>query len=1381
MIWLLVYCLSCSAQHVAAEGVTTGSPLIPLTQEERDWLGNHPVIRLAPDPGFPPIEFIDDAGRYNGIAADYVALVEKNLGIRFTIVHFKNWEEVLEAAKNRSVDMLGAVSASEQRAGFLAFNHPYLELPGHIITNQNNTSAVSLDRLKGKKVAVVSGSIWQEFLERDFPEIELELVADATAGLNKVSFGTVDAMMVNRAVATHYTQKLSLTNLRVAGETDYYASYAFATRNDWPELNRILEKALLLIKPDTRSAILDKWIATNQINAQSPIPSVKTPSSILPGVEEIKAKIEELDKDSQLAKATRDQALELYRLILSRLEAAKLFREKAAKYDKSLDSAPAATARIRKETEIGIASGEPALDDTIPSGVSREQLQRRMDQEQAKLDDIRKTREELLERIKAQQGRPSKIQQAIAEIKLSLDRIQWQLAASTPPGEDPLIVEARRLSLIARKNAHAARITMLERELISYDTRLELLIAQHNRAQLLLSRAEAQIKRLQARLNVLLADEADDAKQAAIQNLQEVFGKHPILQDAAERNAELSEELSTITVWITEITDKRNTVRKQLTELNRDLQSIEQQLKIAGQSAALAEVLISQRRKLPNLNIYDRSVRERQSQITNARLREFQLNEQRRHSRAVEKDPYAPLAESLGTDLSGEQRTELNTQLQQLTTDRSELRNKLANAYSTYAKHLTTLNLDEQRLTDVVQGLKSLLDERLLWTATTSPVGPEWIEDSARAGKWSFSLENWKLMGWDLVRELGNAPLLSLGVFLVIFALLALRGYFRRREQTIAEHIGNPYRDSFVLTLELLLITVLWVIPVPLLMGFLAWLLRSSLEVTHFSAAVGHGLTRLTISFFFLEFYRRISQEQGLAQIHFKWSDQACEVLHHNLSWLRFFIYPTSFMLGLVELQPAELVDDAPGRGVFLIELLVLTVFFSRLMHPRRGVFGVALGERRQGWPWRLRYIWYPLAIAWPLALVGLTLYGYYYTATHLFFQIGYSFWSIVGVIVFYHLMLRWAMIAKQRLALARTLAASKAAKKAKAAHEAGEAAGEGVPDSLEPPESTVAKISEQTRALLRAVAAVILVILIWNMGADTAPLFDQLDQITLWHNAMVIDGVESLKPVTLWDLSLSAVALGLTLIAVQNLPGFLEISFLRQISLSRGALYAITTISRYVIIAVGVIIASNMIGLGWSKVQWLLAGLTVGLGFGLQEIFANFISGLILLFERPIRIGDTVTVGNTTGTVTRIRTRATTITDWDLKELIIPNKSFVTGDVVNWTLTDPVTRLIIRVGVARGSDIELTEKLMYDIARANPLVLKDPMPLVFFCGFGDSALTFELRVFFKDILHKMPLTHELNKAINKAFAEQGIEIAFPQRDLHIRSVDSLVKLHDRV
>jgi potassium efflux system protein len=243
------------------------------------------------------------------------------------------------------------------------------------------------------------------------------------------------------------------------------------------------------------------------------------------------------------------------------------------------------------------------------------------------------------------------------------------------------------------------------------------------------------------------------------------------------------------------------------------------------------------------------------------------------------------------------------------------------------------------------------------------------------------------------------------------------------------------------------------------------------------------------------------------------------------------------------------------------------------------------------------------------------------------------------------------------------------------------------------------------------------------------------------------------------------------TIVAARNVPALLEIILLQRLPLDRGVRFAIATVTRYAIAGVGVVVAFGTIGIGWSKVQWLIAAMTVGLGFGLQEIFANFISGLILLLERPIRVGDTVTVGDTTGTVTRIRIRATTILDWDRRELVVPNREFITGRLVNWTLSDTVHRMIFPVGVAYGSNTRLVEQALLRVARAEPLVLGDPEPSVLFRGFGDSSLEFELRVFIPDMDDYATIWHRLNMAIDDAFREARIDIAFPQRDLHIRSV----------
>lgn len=175
-----------------------------------------------------------------------------------------------------------------------------------------------------------------------------------------------------------------------------------------------------------------------------------------------------------------------------------------------------------------------------------------------------------------------------------------------------------------------------------------------------------------------------------------------------------------------------------------------------------------------------------------------------------------------------------------------------------------------------------------------------------------------------------------------------------------------------------------------------------------------------------------------------------------------------------------------------------------------------------------------------------------------------------------------------------------------------------------------------------------------------------------------------------------------------------------------------------------------------------------VGLGFGLQEIVANFICGLIVLFERPFRVGDTVTVGETSGTVSRIRIRATTITDWERRELIVPDKEFITGKLINWSLSDPIPRIKIPVGIAYESDTDLAEKLLLDAARENPLVLKEPESSVIFVGFGDNSLNFEVRGFINNINDWNPIVHTLNRQINREFKKAGITISFPQRDVHL-------------
>ncbi len=209
-----------------------------------------------------------------------------------------------------------------------------------------------------------------------------------------------------------------------------------------------------------------------------------------------------------------------------------------------------------------------------------------------------------------------------------------------------------------------------------------------------------------------------------------------------------------------------------------------------------------------------------------------------------------------------------------------------------------------------------------------------------------------------------------------------------------------------------------------------------------------------------------------------------------------------------------------------------------------------------------------------------------------------------------------------------------------------------------------------------------------------------------------------------------------------------------------------------YLIITVGILAFLSTLGLRWDRLQWLVAALGVGIGFGLQEIIANFISGLIILFERPIRVGDVITVGESSGQVIRIRIRATTIRDFDGKELLVPNKEFVTGRLLNWTLSDTSVRMTLDVGIAYGSDVRKAVAILQDVLDSHELIADNPAPDVIFSKFDNSALNLTARYFFTDVQQRGFLLSDLHMKINDAFAEAGIVIAFPQVDVHFDRED---------
>jgi potassium efflux system protein len=253
-------------------------------------------------------------------------------------------------------------------------------------------------------------------------------------------------------------------------------------------------------------------------------------------------------------------------------------------------------------------------------------------------------------------------------------------------------------------------------------------------------------------------------------------------------------------------------------------------------------------------------------------------------------------------------------------------------------------------------------------------------------------------------------------------------------------------------------------------------------------------------------------------------------------------------------------------------------------------------------------------------------------------------------------------------------------------------------------------------------------------------------------------------------DLLLALLALVLTALVARNIPGLVEITLVRNLTADPGVRYAAACLAQYTAVALGVVWIAQILALDWSRLGWILAALSVGLGFGLQEIVANFVCGLVLLFERPIRVGDVVTVGTVTGTVSKIRIRATTITDWDRKEFVVPNKQFITGQVLNWTLTNTTNRLVLNISAAYGSDPARVRGVLEEIVSAQPDVLADPQPLVTLERLGESSLEFTIRCFLAKLDRRLSVTHEILAEVTRRFRAEGIEIPFPQREVHLQT-----------
>lgn len=913
---------------------------------------------------------------------------------------------------------------------------------------------------------------------------------------------------------------------------------------------------------------------------------------------------------------------------------------------------------------------------------------------------------------------------------------------------------------------------MLEQELLSYNPRLQLLKAQRDLTAQQIAQAQVQVKFLRQLINQRRQTEVGQVQRVTALAEQESAGKDPAIQRLAEQNARLGEELASMVAKLSQIPAKGEIAETQLKLIEQESKSARQRLEIAGLNEALQQILQKQRRSLPELSYYRIEIRKNRQEMAEVGLSQLRIDDQRQQLSKINDAVNQELAGPVSLQLPLSKQGEIKIEVRKLLESQRSLLDKLSATQTQYLLSIGDLDFTQQQLISKVEQYTKFLDEHLLWIPSTSPLDVRTWHGLLISITWLFSPSNWLETTHVLRVAVMDEILLITTVILVFIGLTLMRHRLPKILESIAERVAMIYVDRFNFTLRALTVTLLAALPWPLLSGFTGWLLQISPEASEFSKAVGAGLTAITLPLFSMHGLQLLCyKDNGVAQAHFRWGSQAVEVWRRNITWAIPVGLSALFITAMANAQTREVYAESLGRISFIIGMGVFAIFFQRVLKPKGGIVEWYLTDQPSGWLSRFRYLWYSGIVIFPTALMGLAIMGYFYTALHLNYEIVATFRLIIAIVLVRDLVIRWLVVAQRKLALVKMRERREAERVTLSTREAASQSGEGMPPKLDIDQVDIQTINAQTRQLLHTIIGLSLVIGLWLIWSSTVPALGILNDVTLWYHAVVIEGQEVQKPFTLANL---AVALALALVAfgaTRNLPGVLEIMILRRLPLEPGSRYAITALCRYALGIIGIVVVFEAIGGSWFQIQWLVAALTVGLGVGLQEIFANFVSGLIILFERPIRVGDVITIGDVSGTVSRIRIRATTVTDFDRKELIVPNKTFITDKLVNWTLSDSTTRITIKVGIAYGSDTILAHQVILGVVKANPLVLEDPKPSVYFMGFREGLLDFVVWAFVRELGNRNPLIHELNIAINQVLGEQGIKIPSPQLDIHVRSV----------
>ena len=885
----------------------------------------------------------------------------------------------------------------------------------------------------------------------------------------------------------------------------------------------------------------------------------------------------------------------------------------------------------------------------------------------------------------------------------------------------------------------------------------QLTVLYQSRYELLNARVQALQKQIAAIQDVInqknLAQTQSQVEQ--VQQSQSAV-KNPFIQKELDLNAQLSQYLLEQTAKTNTLTQDELRMRNVLDNLTQTQRTIDEQISALQGTLVLSRIIQQQKQKLPtNLNIQGLS-----KQIADLRVKIFDITQKRNELYDI--DAYISKIEQ---DENKSFTPAEKTQLTNLLTERRKVGSDLIKSLNNQLNLAISLELTQQQITQISDQIQSKLDQQSFWVKSNNPINLDWFKKLPMSLKAQFDGIGKKI---GFPTNFDNLPYLLTYVFILFVIgglIFKFKESIKQRLSVINGEINKLRSDSqwhtplaLFYTALLSLSGTLWFLAACQLLGF--FFVKNPQEFWEWSLSMAGY-------WWFFSFVLAILRPNGILVRHFGFAKESAASLQDVTKRIIVsvvLLLNTSIFSNVMD---TGLANDVLGEINTIVALLFCIVIIApRFVRTEKSLSSSTTDQRDR----TLLKIMRVLLQLVPVILIALIALGYYYTALNLITHIintyiAWVVWSLVR-----HTIYRGVTVASRRLAYRRLQ--EKRQQKQQDSSDA--SASDDVVVITEQEEGLA--LNEVRSQLLRFADLFIwtaLFAIFYYVWSDLVTVVSYLRDITLWQQTSTTEAGVVTETISLFNLIVALIIVVITYILVRNIQGILEVLIFSRVKLSQGTPYTITTLLTYIFVAVGGAWAFSTLGMSWSKLQWLFAALSVGLGFGMQEIFANFVSGIILLFERPIRVGDTVTINGVTGTVAKIRIRAITMIDPDRKEVIVPNKSFVTGQVINWALSNTITRLVVSVGVAYGSDLDLVKRLLLQAAHEQPSVLKDPEPRALFLTFGASTLDHELRVYVGQVSERNDTLDALNRRVNELFAENNIDIAFNQLDIFIKNKDT--------